>query len=98
LKPVVRERDIKTLEFDLIREQLAALTVTPMARERAAALLPSADYAAVERSLQETSEGRLLCARGAFSPAAAPDIEPLVGRAAKGGRLEGLTWRRSRFF
>ncbi len=90
MPPVITEREIKSLEFDAVRQMLAALTVTPMARRAAEALLPSADRRVVERRLLETGEGRLLCARGSYSPAPVSDIRPVVTRAEKGGALQGI--------
>lgn len=89
MKQVIREREIKSLEFNEIRSRLADLTLTPMGRQRAQELIPSADYGAVARLQNETGEGRLLCARGLFSPQAAAEIEPLVLRTEKSGVLSG---------
>ncbi|HOB28921.1 MAG: endonuclease MutS2 [Dethiobacteria bacterium] len=89
MKEIITAREIEALEFDEIRRRLAALTVTPMGRKAAKTLLPSADRAVVERRLRETSEGRLLCTRTAFSPPPVEEISPLVGRAEKGGTLLG---------
>ena len=86
---VITGREIKSLEFNEIRRILAALTVTPMARRAAEGLLPSPDAEHVEQRLQETGEGRLLCARGSFSPPPVDDISPQVTRAEKGGALQG---------
>ncbi len=86
---VITAREIKSLEFNEIRKKLAALTVTPMAQQKAEILLPSADRFVVERRLQETGEGRLLRARGLFSLSPVEDISPLVVRAEKGGALLG---------
>ncbi|HPU01406.1 MAG: endonuclease MutS2 [Firmicutes bacterium] len=89
MNDVITEREIKSLEFDTIRRRLAGLAATPMGREAAESLLPTADREMVERLLQETEEGRLLCARSSFSPAAVDDITPLVARSEKGGLLQG---------
>ena len=89
MKKVITAREIEALEFDEIRQRLAALTATPMGRRKAETLIPSADPVAVERSLGETGEGRLLCSRAAFSILPAEDITPLAGRAVKGGILRG---------
>ena len=88
-KMIITDREIKVLEFDAIRERLAALASTPMGRQRALELMPLADAAAVEQLLRETGEGRLLHARGVFSPPSMADIEPYVLRADKGGILSG---------
>ncbi len=89
MKQVIREREIKSLEFDEIRGRLAGMVLTPMGRQRARELTPSADYGVVSRLQRETGEGRLLCARGLFSPQAAGEIAPLVLRAEKSGVLNG---------
>lgn len=86
---VIKEREIKVLEFDQIRQKLAAMTVSPMARERVNELLPSSDCAEVEKWQQETSEGRLLCSKNAFNPSAVDDIKPHLIRASKGAMLSG---------
>lgn len=89
MREVITAREIKALEFDEIRQKLAALTATPMARQAAETLLPSADREVVERRLHETGEGRLLCVKGSFSPLPVDDIIPPVTRAEKGGMLQG---------
>lgn len=89
MQNVITDREIKSLEFDAIRRRLAALTVTPMGRQAAESLLPTADRAVVERLLLETGEGRLLCTKGSFTPANVDDIAPLVTRSEKGGLLQG---------
>ncbi len=89
MNQVITAREIEALEFNEIRERLAALAVTPMGRRAAKTLLPSADREIVERRLGETGEGRLLCARTAFSISPVEDIAPLVNRAGKGGALQG---------
>ena len=66
MQNVITDREIKSLEFDAIRRRLAALTVTPMGRQAAESLLPTADRAVVERLLLETGEGRLLCTKAIF--------------------------------
>ena len=86
---VITKRESKILEFDQIREQLARMTVSPMAREMAESLTPSANYALIEMQQRETSEGRLLSSKNAFSPTAVEDIRPLLSRAVKGALLSG---------
>jgi len=89
LRQVIREREIKALEFEVIRTRLAELTLTPMGRQLALKMMPASDSEAAARRQQETNEGRLLCSRGSFSPQAIGDIEPPVLRAQKGGILNG---------
>lgn len=87
---VITEREIKVLEFDQIRQKLAAMTISSMARQMAEQLTPSADYAVIEKQQKETSEGRLLCSKNAFTPSAVEDIKQLLSRADKGALLSGL--------
>jgi DNA mismatch repair protein MutS2 len=86
---VIREREVNVLEFDKIRESLAALTVSPMAANMAETLLPSADFNQVQRWQKETAEGRMLCNKNAFSPSGVEDIELVVTRSEKGAILSG---------
>ncbi len=89
LTEVVRDREIKVLEFEKIRKDLVAFTVSPMGALMANKLLPSADYKQVVKLQQETAEGKLLRRRNAFSPTAVEDIETNVSRACKGAVLSG---------
>lgn len=89
MNEVIREREVKILEFEKIRESLAAFTVSPMAAKMAESLLPSADCDQVERWQKETAEGRMLCNKNAFSPSGVEDIEPVVSRSEKGAILSG---------
>lgn len=86
---VITEREIKVLEFDQIRSRLASMTVSPMAREKAEKLQPSADHALVKLKQQEASEGRLICSKNAFNPSRVEDIKPYLSRAIKGSILSG---------
>ncbi len=86
---VITEREIKVMEFDQIRKRLASMTVSPMAKEEAEKLLPSADYATVKLKQQESGEGRLLCSKRAFNPSRVEDIKPFLSRALKGSMLSG---------
>lgn len=86
---VITAREIKMLEFDQIRRQLAAEAVSPMGRDKALGLEPAADYAAVLDLQNETAESRLLSSRNAFALAAVDDIAELIDRALKGAMLAG---------
>ncbi len=86
---VIGARESKVLEFDRIRENLAAKTVSPMAGKEALQLTPFVDAELIRTRLGETSEGRLLCMRSGFSPPGVIDPEPLVERAEKGSQLNG---------
>ena len=86
--PELRERTLELLEFPRIREALASHTHTPMSRERAFALTPVYDAAAVAELQQETAEAVLLLDESS-SLALPHDPRPLVQRAALGGTLSG---------
>ncbi len=86
---VITAREIRTLEFETIREQLAGYTTTPMGRLLASELLPVAEEAAVRQALQETGEARRLLQQGLFVLPACGDTGPILDRAARGGLLEG---------
>ncbi|MGM0688382.1 MAG: endonuclease MutS2 [Bacillota bacterium] len=86
---MITDREIKVLEFDTIRQSLASLATSPMARQMAAQLIPSADYGLIEKQQRETSEGRLLFSKNAFTPSAVEDIKQYLSRADKGSLLSG---------
>ena len=82
-------RSIALLEFPAVRTRLADKTSFPPSRRLAEALLPSSDPVIVARGLDETDQTRaLLSERPGVGIGAAHDIEPAVGRAVRGGRLE----------
>ncbi len=82
-------RSTVLLEFPAIRERLAAKTSFGPSRRLAESLVPSSDPVIVKRGLDETDQTRaLLSERTAVGIGAAHDIDPWVGRAARGGRLD----------
>jgi len=84
-------RSIALLEFPLVRARLAERTSFDPSRRRAEALVPSDDPVIVRRGLDETDQTRaLLQERPGVGIGAAHDIEPWVGRAARGGRLDPM--------
>jgi DNA mismatch repair protein MutS2 len=87
---VIREREIKILEFTKIKEDLAALTVSPLAARIALNIKPTADSLLLKKWLRQTADARLLSARNAFSPWSVEDINPYQVRAGKGAILSGL--------
>ena len=54
------KRELRVLEFDKIREKLAAGSVTPMGKALCLALMPDSDFDQVTRTLNETQEAVLL--------------------------------------
>jgi DNA mismatch repair protein MutS2 len=82
-------RSIALLEFPAVRARLAERTSFDPSRRLAEALEPSSDPVIVARGLDETDQARaLLQERPGVGIGAARDIEPWVGRAVRGGRLD----------
>ncbi len=82
-------RSIALLEFPTVRARLAEKTSFDPSRRLAEALVPSADEVIVGRGLDETDQARaLLQERPGVGIGAAHDIDPAVGRAVRGGRLD----------
>lgn len=82
-------RSIALLEFPQVRARLAERTSFGPSRRLAEALAPSADPVVAGRGLDETDQARALLAdRPGVGIGGAKDLEPLVGRAVRGGRLD----------
>ncbi len=82
-------RSAELLEFPLIRERLAAYAAFEPSRRLALALEPSTDRLVVARRLDETDEARwLLQEKPQVGVGSARDIEPVLARATRGGRLD----------
>ena len=78
------------LEFDEIRQRLAAAARTAIGAETARALMPSAVAREVAMRQQETAEARhLLDTAGALELGPADDLRPSVRRTLLGGVLRG---------
>jgi len=78
------------LEFDQVREQIAAHTKTVVGGERARSLTPTKDLLEIATRLQETSEAKQYLTEGAgleFGPD--QDFRELLQRALLGGLLRG---------
>lgn len=86
--PGLRERALDLLEFPKVREALASYAATPMSRERALALTPAYDAAAVAELQRETAEAALLL-DDAPDLALERDPRPILRRAAMDGALSG---------
>jgi DNA mismatch repair protein MutS2 len=85
----VDARSQALLEYPLIRDRLAAATSFPPSRRLAEALEPSDEAVVVARGLDETDQMRaLLEERPGVGIGGAHDIEPSIGRAVRGGRLD----------
>ena len=84
------QRALGLLEFDQIRQQLAATTRTVIGAESAGELAPTADGRDVAMRQQETAEARrLLDTTGALELGPVEDLRPAVQRALLGGVLRG---------
>ncbi|MEO5966483.1 MAG: endonuclease MutS2 [Candidatus Limnocylindrales bacterium] len=82
-------RSIALLEFPLVRARLAEKTSFDPSRRLAEQLVPTADPVLVALALDETDQCRaLLQERAGVGIGAAHDIDPWIGRAARGGRLD----------
>jgi DNA mismatch repair protein MutS2 len=82
-------RSIALLEFPAVRARLAERTSFDPSRRLAEALAPSSDEVIVRRGLDETDQARaLLQERPGVGIGGAHDIDPWIGRAARGGRLD----------
>jgi DNA mismatch repair protein MutS2 len=77
------------LEFPQVRARLAEKTSFDPSRRLVEALQPSNDPVIVARGLDETDQARqLLQERSGIGIGSAHDIDPWIGRAARGGRLD----------
>ncbi len=77
-----------TLEFNKIRESLSAVCVSPMAKERALTLEPSADYNEININQNETSEAvSMILKKGSLSLGGLRDLREPLRRADAGGIL-----------
>ena len=88
--PVADERTLEILDYPAVLRGLAERCVSPLGRERALALRPSARRRQVERDLGETAETAALVAAGDPPPLdGLRDIRAVVARAARGALLSG---------
>ncbi|GIV16868.1 MAG: endonuclease MutS2 [Armatimonadota bacterium] len=79
---------LKVLEYDAIRQKLAAHCATPMGAERARQVSPSTDIDLIRLRLQQTSEARrLIDLAEEMSLRGAQDVRSAVSLARAGGVL-----------
>ncbi|MEK7681849.1 MAG: hypothetical protein AAB369_03385, partial [Chloroflexota bacterium] len=84
-----QKKDLQRLEFDKVREALAAHAETDPGREQARSIAPTSDASEARRRLRETSEARaLLRTKGHLSLSGVRDVRTTVRRAALGGSLD----------
>ena len=80
---------LRVLEFDAIRQQLAALTACSLGRERAEAMTPSDFLPDVQTRLDDTTECRnLMDVKGNLPLGGVSDIRPLLRQAEIGQTLD----------
>ena len=87
-------RSAELLEFPLIRERLSAYAAFEPSRRLTSTLEPATDPIIVTRRQDETDEARwLLSEKPNVGIGGAHDIEPILARASRGGRLDpGELW------
>ncbi len=77
-----------TLEFNKIREMLSAICISPMAKETALKLEPSADHNEININQNETSEAvSMILKKGSLSLGGLRDLRETLRRADAGGVL-----------
>lgn len=82
------EKTLRTLEFDKIREMLAACSLTDGARELALTLTPSAHTSVILKNQRRTSDAkRLINSKGVPSFGGVRDMRDICERAEKGAVL-----------
>ncbi|HUG48821.1 MAG TPA: endonuclease MutS2 [Candidatus Limnocylindria bacterium] len=87
---MIDRRSLELLEFPAIRARLADFAAFAPSRRLAEAVTPSTDPIVVRRLLDETDEAReFMVQRPDAGVGGARDIEPVIGRARRGGRLDG---------
>ena len=84
----MNEKALHTLEYDKIIEKLEGYAVSPMAKERAAALRPSADMSDIILWQEETTEATtMVLKKGTPSFGGFREIRPQLKRASMAGIL-----------
>ena len=82
------DKSLFTLELPAVLEMLCAEAVSAEAKERARALLPSADAREVQRRQEETSAAKtMMTVRQSPSFYGVKDVRPSLSRAELGGSL-----------
>lgn len=85
---------LKVLEFDKIRQRLAACAACSLGKRRAAALRPATDPEWIAERLKETSEAWHAVARHGVPPfGGLTDVGELVRKSRTGACLEGAELR-----
>ncbi len=82
------ERTLRVLEFPKVRDRLAAIAVTAIGRELAAACSPSTDPDQVREWLRETSEAVSVMADGPVPLRGTTDLRETVTQAERGAILD----------
>jgi len=81
-------KSLKCLEFQKITEMLKQYAVSPIAKEKSAAITPLADLADITRAQKQTSEAAsLILKKGSLPLGGIKDIRAAIARASAGGIL-----------
>ncbi len=84
----MNEKTLKKLEYDKIIKKLMDFAVSPMAKEKAEALLPYTAMTDIIQQQQETSEAvSMILRKGTLTLGGFKEIRPQMKRAAMGGVL-----------
>lgn len=95
---IVKEREIRLLEFDHIRDYLAQFSVTPMGKEKAFNLYPCEDISEIKNALQETTEACNLLEKSYLQIEKIPEIRPYLQKVGKDGILDVVELLRIKTF
>lgn len=95
---LLTEREIRLLEYEEIRKQLADLTVTSVGREKALNLFPADEPLLIKNMLQETSEACNLLEKEYLKVQVIPEIRFFMKKAEKSGVLNGIEVSRVKDF
>jgi len=95
---IVKEREIKLLEFDHIRDYLAQFSVTPTGKEKALNLYPREDIREIKDALQETTEACSLLEKSYLQIEKIPEIRPYLQKVSKDGILDTVELLRIKTF
>jgi len=88
---VIAERALKTLEYDKVRQQVAAYCTSSIGKTAIDELVPQTDYEKVVQLLEEMDEGlSILRVKGNVPMGGIFDVRPSARRAQIGGMLSAM--------
>ncbi len=93
-----RIKVFRLLEFDKIREKLAAQAMTPLGKKLSLHLFPQDSYALISKLQQETTEATIRWEEKDPPFTAIKDLESIIAYAQRGGKLSAAQlWEIGRF-